>query len=290
MQSNRTFNTIGYILVGLFTLLCFIPFWILVMGSFTAEKEIMLNGLSLFPKELSLNAYKVIFNSPGDILNAYKISIFITVFGTGVGLFITAMTAYVLSNKNFKNANKYSFFFYFTTLFSGGMIPGYILMVQYLHMKNTIWALILPNMISVFNLLLMKSFVKSIPFSIAESAKIDGASEFTIFTRLYLPMMKPSLASIGLFIAIAYWNNWSNAMLYIDIEELYPVQYLLYRLVNSVNFLANISADTGIPAPELPTQSIKLAMTVVSLGPVILFYPFVQKYFVQGITLGSVKG
>lgn len=283
-------NVVGYTIVILFSVMCLYPFLLLVMGSFTAESEIYQNGFSLFPKEYSLDAYRMLLKNPDKILNAYGVTIFVTACGTALGVFLTAMTAFVLSRKDFKHANKFAFFFYFTTLFSGGLIPYYIIVARYLQMKNTIWVLIIPGALQVFNILIMRNFCKSIPDALHESAKIDGAGNFKVFTRIYLPLMGPSIATIGLFIALAYWNNWANAMLYIDKQELYPLQYLLYRMTSNAEFASSMASGGAGDMPDMPKETVKLAMTVLSIGPVILFYPFIQRYFVKGITVGSVKG
>ena len=288
-KGNGGFNTLGNVYIGLWAVACLIPFWLLVSGSFTNESEFVKNGISLFPKLFSVEAYKSIFRNTSQIVNAYCVSIFITVFGTAISLFFTAMTGYALSRKGFALANKISFFLYFTTLFSGGLLPYYILLVRYLHMKNTVFALLVPGMFNVFNLLVMKSFAKSIPNEIYESGTIDGAGAFKIFIALYLPMLKPALATIGLMTALAYWNDWSKAMLYIDTENLYPLQYLLYKIASNANDFT-LASDAGASQVNLPTQTVKLAMTVVSVGPLILVYPLIQKYFVEGLTIGAVKG
>jgi putative aldouronate transport system permease protein len=235
-------------------------------------------------------AFETIFKSPEKIMRAYMVTISLAVFGTAISLFVTSMTAYVLNRKDFVYSKRFAFFLYFTTLFNGGIITYYILMVRYLQLKNSLIALFIPHLLNVFYILVMRNFMKSIPDSIMESGKIDGADDFKIYSRLVLPLLGPALAAIGLFIALSYWNDWSNAMLYIDNAKLYPLQYLLYRMVSSINFAANVTASSGVALPDMPQQSIKMAMTVVAIGPIILLYPFLQKYFVKGITLGSVKG
>jgi putative aldouronate transport system permease protein len=284
------FNTIGYITVSIIAGCCFIPFLFLVSGSFTREKSLYLYGYRLIPVEFSLEAYNVIFKAPKEILRSYGVTVALTACGTAIGLFITSMTAYVLSRQDFRYRGKFAFFFYFTTLFSGGMVSNYILMIRYLGLKNSPLALLLPGMLNVFYILIMRNFTRSIPESITESAKIDGAGDFVIFLRLILPLMGPALASIGLFIALGYWNNWYNAMLYVEKQDLYPLQFLLYRMINSVRFAAIIASEAGISMPQMPEQSLKLAMTVVAIGPIMFAYPFVQRYFIAGITIGSVKG
>lgn len=284
------FNILGYIIISLMALLCLLPFLLIISGSFTSEMAINRYGYSLIPREFSTAAYEMIFKAPEKIVRAYGVTIFITVVGTAVALFITAMTAYVLYRKDLKWRNHLAFFIYFTTLFNGGIVPLYILMVRYLQLKNNILALILPNMLVPFYILIMRNFMKSIPDSLVESAKIDGGGDFKIFIRIIFPLIGSSLASIGLFIALGYWNNWSNAMFYMDKPELYPLQYLLYNMISNTNFASAAMSSAGIPLPDMPQQSSKMAMTVVSIGPIVLFYPFVQKYFVKGITIGSVKG
>jgi len=284
------FNGVGYIFVSLIAICCLLPFLFVVSGSFTREQSLYMYGYRLIPAEYSLQAYEVIFKAPTEILRSYGVTIGVTASGTALGLFIVSMTAYVLSRPDFKYRRKFAFFFYFTTLFSGGMVSSYIMMIRYLNLKNSFFALLLPGMLNVFFILIMRNFTKSIPESITESAKIDGAGDFIIFIRLILPLMGPALASIGLFIALAYWNNWFNAMLYIEKQRLFPLQFLLYRMINSVRFAAIIASEAGISMPQMPEHSLKLAMTVVAIGPIMFVYPFVQRHFIAGITIGSVKG
>jgi ABC-type sugar transport system, permease component len=262
----------------------------MVSGSFTSEHAIRFSGYGLLPKEFTLEAYKLIFKNPLTILHAYGVSIFITVVGSTLGLLLTTMTSYVISRKDFKYRNKFSFFFYFTTLFNGGMVCTYIFYIQYLHLKDNMLALILPGIFNVFYLLIMRSFVSAIPFALIEAAKIDGAGEFRIFFGIILPLLKSGLATIGLFLALGYWNDWYNAMLYINSESKYPLQYMLYNMLQQTQALAKIASQAGISVQNLPSNSLKMAMAVVAIGPIILVYPFVQKYFVKGITVGSVKG
>lgn len=288
--NHPVFNIIAYTFISIVAFVCLLPFLLVISGSITEESAIFRYGFTLIPREISFHAYEIIFRAPEAILRAYGVTIFITVTGTVVGLFITAMTAYVLYRKDFKYRNVFSFFFYFTTLFSGGLVSYYIFMVRHLQIQDTYFALILPLLLNVFFLLIMRSFMNSIPFSIVESAKIDGAGDFTIFTRIVLWIITPALAAIGLFIALAYWNDWFNAMLFIDDHRMYPLQYMLYRIINNVRFASAMTARAGVPAPRMPQQSIQLAMTVVATGPIIFLYPFLQKYFVKGITIGAVKG
>ncbi len=284
------FNLIGYTFVLIVALLCLTPFIMLISGSFTSEQAITNYGYGILPRDFNTKAYELLFRYPQDLLRAYGVTIFITVVGTGVGLFVTAMAAYVLSRRDFRYRNQMAFFFYFTTLFSGGMVAIYIFFIRYLYLKDSFLALILPLMINVFYLLIMRNFIGAIPASISESAKIDGANDFIIFTRLILPLSKASLATIGLFLALDYWNDWYNAMLYLTDFKKYPLQYLLYNMLSQTEAMNRVSAASNIAKSSLPTQSLKLAMSVIATGPIVLVYPFVQKYFVKGITIGSVKG
>ena len=289
-SSRIVFNIISYVFITLLAALCVLPFVMLISGSFSSEQAIRFNGYSILPQEFTTEAYGVIFKSPEKVLRAYGVTIFITAVGTILGLFLLTMTAYVISRQDFKYRNKISFFFYFTTLFNGGMISTYIFYIQYLHLKDNFLALILPGIMNVFYLLIMRSFVNTVPTALIESAKIDGAGEFRIFVQIVLPLLKSGLATIGLFMALGYWNDWYNAMLYMNTETKFPLQYMLYNMLQKQQALAAIASQVGIKVENLPSNSLKLAMAVVATGPIILFYPFVQKYFVKGITIGSVKG
>ncbi|SCP94848.1 carbohydrate ABC transporter permease [Anaerobium acetethylicum] len=289
-KSTKAFNVICYTVVSIAAMVCLLPFIILVSGSFSSEQAIRFEGYGLLPKEFTTAAYELIFKVPQTVIKAYGISIFITAVGTIFGLILIAMTAYVISRKDFKYRNVFSFFFYFTTLFNGGMVCTYIFYIQYLHLKDSLWALILPGMFNVFYLLIMRTFVSAIPTALIESAKIDGAGEFRTFFSVILPLLKSGMATIGMFLALGYWNDWYNAMLYINSEDKYPLQYMLYSLLQKAQALANIAGQASIPVADLPSNSLKMAMAVVATGPIILVYPFVQKYFVKGITIGSVKG
>lgn len=285
-----TFNIIGYLFITLIAFICLVPFIVLISGSFTAEQTIRMEGLSLLPKDFTLEAYEFIFREPTDIIRAYGVTIFITAVGTGVGLIFLTMTAFVISRKDFKYRNVVSFYFYFTTLFNGGMVCTYIFYIQYYDLKDNLLSLILPGLTPVFYMLIMRNFVSGIPSALIESAKIDGAGELRIFFQIVLPLLGSGLATIGLFMALGYWNDWYNAMLYINTEEKYPLQYMLYNMTQKAAALSRIASQLGIAVENLPSTSLKLAMACVATGPIILAYPFVQKYFVKGVTIGSVKG
>ena len=282
----------AYSFLIIFSLLCLLPFLVIISGSFTKESAILEKGFSLIPPEFSLDAFKAVFAIPKNIINAYIVTIFVTTVGTFLSVFLSTLAAYVLQKKDFKYRNFFAFYFYFTTIFSGGIVPWYILMTQYLHMKNNILALILPGLFNVFNLIIIRSFISSsIPSAIVESAQIDGASEWHIFFKLILPLSKPILATIGLFTALGYWNDWFNAMLFIDKQSLMPLQYYLYKMLSQISMLRTLVAQVPqMTAVTPPEESFKMAMTVITIGPILLLYPFVQKYFVTGIMIGAVKG
>ncbi len=288
--SSKVFYVICYAVVTAVAVICLIPFLLLISGSLTSEQFIRFHGFSLIPGEFSTEAYSIIFKTPERIIRAYGVSILITVVGTFLGLFLTALTAYVISRKDFKYRNVLSFFFYFTTLFNGGMVSTYIFYIRYLHLQDSLWALILPGMFNVFYLLIMRTFVNSIPVALIESAKLDGAGEWRIFFTIILPLLKSGLATIGLFLALGYWNDWYNAMLFMKTEAKYPLQYMLYAIQQQTQALASIASQAGIQVANLPSNSLKLAMAVVATGPIVIVYPFVQRYFIAGITVGSVKG
>ena len=289
-RSSIVFYILSYGLVTFITICCLIPFILVISASFSSDHAIRFNGYSFLPQEFTLEAYQLIFKYPEKVIRAYGVSIYITAIGTAIGLFLITMTAYVISRKSFKYRNHISFFFYFTTLFNGGMVSTYIFYIRYLHLKDSLLALIFPGMFNVFYLLIMRSFVSAIPSATIESAKIDGAGEFRIFTQIVLPLIPSGLATIGLFMALHYWNDWYNAMLYINSINKYPLQYMLYDLLNRAMAMAQIAAMGGYVIEDLPTFSLKMAMAVVATGPIILVYPYVQRFFIKGITIGSVKG
>ncbi|OAS88269.1 MULTISPECIES: carbohydrate ABC transporter permease [Metabacillus] len=295
-RRNIDFSTIivriiGYGFIGLFALCCLLPFVLIVSSSLSSEKAIMESGFALWPKEFSTFAYEIVFRNPKLVIGSYMVTMGITIVGTALGLFIVAMTGYALQRSDFLYRNKISFYIYFTTLFSGGLVPFYLLVTQYLDLKDNYLAVLLPGLLSPFLIIMMKAFTKSIPYEITESAKMDGAGDFTIFLRLILPMSTPALATIGLFIALGYWNEWYNSMLFLSPNMEYrPLQLFLYNVITSADFIRNSAAASNVAPQEIPLETMKMATAVVATGPVILFYPFIQKYFIQGITIGAVKG
>ena len=285
------FKTMAVVVVGFFSVLCIYPFVLMLTGSFTSEKLIVLEGYRLIPSQWSVESYAMVLETPRLIGGAYMVTILLTVIGTAVGLFLTAMTGYALNRSDFAFRNHISFYVYFTTLFTAGIVPFYILMVRYFNLKDNYLAVLLPLMLSPWLVILMKNFSKSIPDSITESAKMDGAGDFMIFIRLILPMSKPALASLGLFTALGYWNEWYFSMLFLSPNVRYrPLQLFLYNLIAQADFIRMNAALMNIPPQDIPSESLKLAAAVVATGPIIFAYPFVQKYFIKGITIGAVKG
>lgn len=286
------FNVISYVFLAVLAAVCLLPFLLVISGSFTEQYAIQLHGYQLIPETFSLDAYKMLFRIPEEIVRAYGVTIFVTFTGTTVGLFFTSMAAYVLASPDFRYRYQVSFFFYFTSIFGGGLVPWYIFCTKYLHFHNNVISMILPIMINVTYMLILKSYMMSIPTSLYESARLDGANDLTIFFKIALPLSKAGLATVGLFLALNYWNDWYNAMLFLDegSKELYPLQYYLNNILTKAQAMNAAAARSGIPASDVPSEPLKLAMTVVATGPIILLYPFLQKYFVKGVTIGAVKG
>lgn len=280
----------------LFTVLSIIvvmPFLLVIAVSLTDEKSISEFGYRFIPKHFSLDAYRYLLDAPDVIIKAYGITLLITVFGSLVGLLLTAMTAYVISRPDYRYNRVTTFYVFFTMLFSGGLVPSYILITQYLHLKDSLLALILPLLLSPFNIMVMKGFMAKIPLEIVESAKMDGAREFRIFFRIILPLSTPALATLGLLISFSYWNDWFNAMLYIDDPGKVPLQLLLVRTLNSIEFLTTNSEFTqqlGIDLASFPNNSARMAIAVLAGGPMLVIFPFFQRFFVKGLTVGSLKG
>ncbi|MBC8081347.1 MAG: carbohydrate ABC transporter permease [Gorillibacterium sp.] len=287
---ERLFQVGSYLLLAGLALACLLPLLLVISGSFSNEEAILQKGYSLLPRQLDLSAYRAIFQNSDLLFGSYRITVITTITGTLLGLFITAMTSYVLSRRDFEWRNRFAFYFFFTTLFSGGIVPWYILCVQYLHLNDNFAGLVLPMLLNVFNIIIMKSFMSTIPDAITESAKIDGAGDFLIFWKLILPLSKPVLATIGLFIALAYWNDWFLSYIFMQKQQYFTLQFTLYRVLSMSQALKSVSSSVASGNSVLPSETLKLAMTVVATGPILLVYPFVQKYFVRGLTIGAVKG
>jgi putative aldouronate transport system permease protein len=260
------------------------------MISITDEDSILRNGYSLFPEKFSLYAYKVIFTGGSQVMQSYLISIFVTLTGTILAVLITAMAGYTLANKSVRYRNGLALYFFITMIFTAGIVPWY-LMNRSLGLTNNILALIIPSLLfSPFNLFLVRNFMGGVPDSLRESATIDGANDLAIAFRIYFPLSTPVLATIALFYGLDYWNNWWNAIMLIDDKSLYPLQFMLLRLKSEISMLNEMTMLAGADDVTLPSESVKMATAVVTIGPIIFFYPYLQKYFVKGLVIGSVKG
>ncbi|ACT04187.1 MULTISPECIES: carbohydrate ABC transporter permease [Paenibacillus] len=286
-------NVIFNLIAGLFALACVFPFLLVMVISFTDEKTLALDGYSLFPKKWSTDAYSYLFKAGDQLLRSYGVTILVTVVGTVISLIFISLFAYAISRKGFKYRKFFSFLAFFTMLFNGGLVPTYIVTTKLLGLGNSLWALILPLAVNAFYIMIMRTFFSTmIPDAIIESGKIDGAGEFGIFFRLIVPLALPGLATIALFNVLGYWNDWFNALLYIENPDLVPLQSMLMRIENSMQFILansnNASLGTSV-LQSMPQDTSRMAMVVLATGPIVLAYPFFQRYFVQGLTVGAVK-
>lgn len=283
-------NIIANIILAVFAIACVFPFIFVIIISLTSEQSLLEHGYSIFPKEWSLDAYKYLLQSGGALAQSYMVTIVVTILGTIINVSMVSSYAYAISRKGFRYRRQFTFLVFFTMLFGGGMVPSYIVMTQVLGLKNTIWALILPLAFNSFNIIVMRTFFqKSVPDSIIESARIDGASEFRIFTKIVIPLAIPGIATIALFSTLAYWNDWFNAMLYIDYQNLVPLQHMLMKIEKNMEFIRQNAMLSGEVMSALPQESVRMAMVVVSTLPIACTYPFFQKYFISGLTIGGVK-
>ena len=287
---GRLLSAVFYIAAGLFAVICLYPFLQVFISSITEEKTLLAEGYKLIPGKLSFEAYKIVFSSRA-IWDSYLVTVFITVAGTALSLLITAMAAYALSGQRLKYRNAVNFFFYFTMLFNGGLVASYILITKYLKLANTVWVYILPASFNVWNCFLLRNFFNEISNSLVESAKLDGAGHTIVFIRIVLPLSLPALATICLFQAVAFWNEWGTGLLYISNEKLYTLQYRVVKLIQSIDEASRL-ASSGVAgqASAAPANTIRLATSIVTIGPIIFLYPFLQKYFVAGLRVGGVKG
>lgn len=292
-QLSKGWNIGANLIAGIFAFMCVFPFLFVMIISFTDETSLAKNGYQIFPEKWSLEAYKYVFETGDTLLRSYGVTIFVTVVGTIISLCVIALYAYAVSRKSFRYRNFFSFFAFFTMLFNGGLVPTYIVATQLLGLKDSIWALIWPLAVNAFYIMILRTFYStSVPDAIVESGKIDGATEFQIFYKLVLPLSLPGLATIGLFSTLGYWNDWFNALLYIDNPNLVPLQSMLMRIETSMQFILQNSQNASLSMDalqSLPQDTSRMAMVVLATGPIILAYPFFQRYFIQGLTIGAVK-
>lgn len=289
--SDKIAGMLFYAFIIIFALACLFPFALVVTSSFADEVSLAKEGYKLIPSKWSLDAYRLLVQTQ-SVFHAYKVTIFVTVVGTTLSMIFTSAMAYAMSVKNFRIRNGLALFVYFTMLFSGGLVASYLLISNILDMKDSIWVLIIPALIQPYNMLLMRNFFAGIPDSLAESAKMDGANDIRILISIILPISLPGIATIGLFYALSYWNEWYKVLLYINNDKLYTLQYLIMKILREINYAASEAAQYDLTAgfALLPSYSYRMATIVVTIGPIILLYPALQKYFVKGLTVGSVKG
>jgi len=290
-RGDAVLDTAVHTLILVFCVLCLIPFIVAVSASFSSERTLLREGYSLLPVAFTTAAYDMLF-STRQIVDSYKVSLFVTVFGTVLSMVVTAMMAYPLSVKKLRYRGAISFFAYFTMLFNGGLVPTYMLISKYLGMRDTLWCMIIPVLVNPWNLFLLRNFFSAIPGELHESARIDGANDVRILWQIILPVSLPALATVSLFYAVAYWNQWFNAMLYIEDASKFPLQYLIMKMLRNIELLKQMSSQAGfaVDMSALPTTTTKMATAMVTIGPIIIAYPFAQKYFTSGLIVGSVKG
>ncbi len=289
-KEDRAITFASYVILAAFSIVCIVPMIMVVVASFTSEASIAQNGFQLIPQEWSAAAYSLLFKNPAQLINAYKITIVITVSGTLIGVILCTQLAYSISRKTFVLHKALAFMVYFVMLFQGGLVPSYILMTRYLHLKNSLWAVILPLMVSPWNIFMLRTFISSVPDSLIESAKLDGANEFRIFYQIIVPLSIGGIATIAITMAIGYWNDWYQNMLYISDPKKYSLQYMLQTLLGKVDFLKQAGQAGQAIDMKVPEESLRMATCVMAIGPMAFLFFFVQKYFVKGITVGAVKG
>ena len=290
-KSARRMNGVSHTVLFLLTFLALVPFLILISSSFSEDTQIIKYGYSMFPLGFSMDAYGYILTNFSVIGRAYGVTIAVTVIGTAASLIITNLGAYMLSQDDLPGVKVLMFLVVFTMLFSGGLVPTYYIYTQVFHLKDTLWCLIVPNLLlNAFNIILIRNYYRfSIPKAIVESARIDGAGEFTTFVRIVFPLSLPITATVGLLTAIMFWNDWQNGLYYLTGTEWYSIQQVLRVMSSQITFLSNGTDSTQGVNRDIPTTTIRMAIAVVAIAPILIAYPFFQKYFVKGITLGAVK-
>ncbi|MBP1991941.1 carbohydrate ABC transporter permease [Paenibacillus eucommiae] len=288
-KEHRSYNFFVHLIFIILCALIVVPFIIILMASISDEISLIREGYWIWPRGFSLNAYELIAQNSTQLIRSYTVTIITTLAGTVLGLWLMITMGYVLSRKDYRYGNFLSFYVFFTMLFRGGLVPTYILVTKWLGMHNTIFALFVPALVNAFYILMVKGFLKSIPDAIFESAKIDGAGEFRIFTRIVIPLSAPAIATIGLLSALGFWNEWFASILYTDSNQLLTLQAMLHRMLNSIQFLS-LSNNVSLSSSMLPQNTFRMAMCVLAVGPLLLVFPFFQRFFTRGLTVGSVKG
>lgn len=287
MRRLDAFQAVAHVLTILFCVICVVPLAIVVSGSLSEERTLLTEGYQLLPQRITFDAYQIVLEG-GRVIRAYGVSAIITIGGTGLGLLCTAGLAYAIANPRYRLSRSLAYFVYLPLLFSGGLVPFYILVTQVLHLGNSLWAVILPLAVNPFFVFVAVAYFRTLPSEIIEAARVDGAGELMIYLRVVLPISVPILATVGLFYAIVYWNDWFMALLFISDPNSQPLQLVLRRLVDSADSARDLVRMVGgIPVPG---YSLRMAVTVLTVAPILLAYPFVQRFFVRGLTLGAVKG
>lgn len=287
--SEKVFLGFIYGFSGLFALICVLPFWLVAINSFADESVIKRYGYQLIPKAFSLHAYEFLFQGK-QVASSYAVSTTVTVVGTVLAVLITAMYAYVLAHQKVKYRHVLSFLTYFTMIFGAGLVGFYILIANWLHLKDTLWALILPYLLNPFFAFIMVSFFRTLPYEINEAATVDGANDLRIFFGIIIPISKPVIATVGLFYALQYWNDFFLALMFVDNYKLHPLQMMIRQLISNINIASYVGGSQTTYTQPLPTYGVQLATVCVTIGPIFLLYPFIQRYFVKGITIGALKG
>ncbi len=279
----------------IFSLLFIVPFLLIISASFTEEKTLLEEGYKLIPSQWSVSAYQYVFRNPWQLIDSYKVTIFYSVVATFLSMMVMMLMAYPLSRPNYKYKTPLTFFIFFTMLFNGGLVPTYIWVTRYMHLGNTVWVYIFPYLVNPFYLIVIRTFFQGLPGSLVESAKIDGARELQIFFKIILPLSKPVIATISLLTLLAKWNDWNTALIYITQKELYSLQYLLQKILREVEFIQNMASSSPVAGvnfdmSNVPSETMRFAMCIVAAGPMLVVFPFFQKYFAKGLTVGAVKG
>lgn len=296
MKSRKTKCFLGFAnaFLALDVICCIVPLILLVISSFTDNNVLIRDGYQFFPEKFSLDAYGYLLKSGGLIMKAYGMSFIVTFLGTTISLTVTTMLAYAISRPNLPGRRFLTFFVFFTMLFNGGLVPTYLMYTGTFHIKNTIWALLIPNLlVRAYYVMLMRSYFQtSIPEEILEAAAIDGASEFQIFRKVSIPMAKPIIATVALFTMILYWNDWQNGLYYLTTKtELFTIQNLLNRMIQEIQFLSsNLAVGQTADLSTIPSTAVRMAIAVIGILPIAVIYPFIQSNFAKGITIGAVKG
>ena len=290
-KSDKIMSCLAYLFIGFIALACFIPLIMVVSVSVSNNTEVLQKGYSILPRAFTLDTYIYLFAHSGvRILRSYIVTIFVTVVGCVTAMIITSMCSFALSIKTLKYRNVIAYFCNLTIIFSAGLIPWYYVCVNWYGFSNNFRALIVPQIVNVFNMFLLRTYFEQVPVSLYDSARIDGAGYFKIWMSIAVPLTKTGMMTVGMMFALSYWNDWWNALMFVDDRDFFPLQYYLYNILSNVNAISSGRIPAGAAANiALPSETVKMAVTIVTIGPIIFLYPFVQKYFVNGIMTGAVK-